>query len=131
MLVLTEGVVPYLDLEQVGALADDLHATAHVAGWVVDYVAPESHRYRDRRVGRHMTHAQFKFRPADWFAFFAEHGWKTRAIEYLADEAKRVGRRPPLPFTIRAIMKVLGALAPRERRERFRKFAGYVWMVPG
>jgi O-methyltransferase involved in polyketide biosynthesis len=130
MVVLTEGVVPYLDLAEAGALADDLRATPGLVGWIADYLAPESHKYRARRMGRRMGKAQFKFQPADWFAFFAEHGWKARTIEYPADESKRVGRRPPLPWHARVLMKVLGPLAPPEQRDRFRKFAGFVWLAP-
>ncbi len=130
MVVLTEGVVPYLDLAEAGALADDLRATPGIAGWIVDYLSPESHKERARRIGRHMGKAQFKFQPADWFGFFAEHGWTARTIEYLADESKRVGRRPPLPWRARVLMSLLGPLAPPAQRDRFRKFLGYVWLAP-
>ena len=128
ILVLTEGVIPYLTEEQVGALADDLHTTPQIAGWIVDYVSPESHAHRDRRVGKQMARAQFKFRPTDWYAFFARHGWRVRELHYLADEGQRVGRRPPLPFLARLIMTTLGRLAPAERRDALRKFIGYAWM---
>jgi len=129
MLVLTEGVVPYLDLAEAGALADDLRRTAGVEGWVVDYVAPESHRHRDRRVGKQLGKAQFKFRPDDWFAFFASHGWKARTVNYLADEGARVRRRPPLSLRTRLLLKLLTPLTPPSRRGAFRRFMGYAWMV--
>jgi methyltransferase (TIGR00027 family) len=130
MLVLTEGVVPYLDLTEAGALADDLRKTEGVEGWVVDYVAPESHRHRDRRVGKQLAKAQFKFRPDDWFGFFASHGWKVRTLNYLADEAARVRRRPPFSLRTRLLFKLLTALTPPSKRGRFRRFFGYAWMVP-
>ena len=131
ILVLTEGVIPYLTEDQVGTLADNLNATPQVAAWIVDYLSPESHAYRDRRVGKRMARAQFQFRPADWYGFFAQHGWQVRDLHYLADEGQRVGRRPPLPFMARLIMKTLGRLAPPERRDTFRKFSGYAWMEKG
>ena len=37
MLVLTEGVVPYLTVAAVGALAGDLRSLDHVRWWIVDY----------------------------------------------------------------------------------------------
>jgi methyltransferase (TIGR00027 family) len=129
-MVLTEGVVPYLDLEQAAALADDLRAMPGVVGWIVDYLSPESHRVRDRRLGRQMGPVQFKFRPPDWFEFFAGHGFEPRAIQYLADESKRVGRTPPLPWQARLMMKLFARLASAEQRDRFRKFAAFVWLVP-
>jgi O-methyltransferase involved in polyketide biosynthesis len=131
MLVLTEGVVPYLDLTQAGALAQDLRATPGLVGWIVDYISPETHRYRDKRVGRNLKNAPFKFRPDDWFEFFAEHGFKPRSIRYLADEGRRVGRPAPLPWTARLLMRVIGKLGSTERRDGFRKFSGYVWLEPG
>ena len=36
LLVITEGVIPYLTEEQAGALADDLRPLKHLAGWIVD-----------------------------------------------------------------------------------------------
>jgi len=41
MLVLTEGVVPYLTVAAVGALADDLRSLDHVRWWIVDYFSPQ------------------------------------------------------------------------------------------
>ncbi len=40
MLILTEGVVPYLTNEDVGALADELRALDHAAYWIVDFFSP-------------------------------------------------------------------------------------------
>src|SRR5438552_11367718 len=75
LLILTEGVVPYLDLQQAGDLADDLRRLRQVDGWIVDYLSPESHRHRQRSgVERHMQRSTFKFQPPDWFAFFGAHG---------------------------------------------------------
>jgi methyltransferase (TIGR00027 family) len=131
LLVLTEGVVPYLDLEQAGSLAADIHALRNVDAWIVDYVSPESHAYR-RRAGlqRHMRNAPFKFEPADWFAFFAERGWRVRDIRYLAEEGARLGRRAPLPWRDRLLIRLLRPLVPRERRRRLGRFAGYAMLEP-
>lgn len=130
MVVLTEGVVPYLDLAQAGALAEDLRATSGLEGWIVDYIAPEAHKYRDRRVGRELRNAQFKFRPDDWFEFFASRGFHAKSVNYLADEAERVGRPAPLPWTIRLLMKVLKLTGGSKRGGRLRQLAGYVWLEP-
>jgi len=130
MVILTEGVVPYLEPDQVAALADDLRVTPQVVGWVVDYISPEIHAYRERSVGPQLAKAQFKFRPTDWFAFFAQHGWGVRDIHYLGDEGQRVGRKAPLPFRARLLMRVLGPLAPPAKRDAFRKSMGYAWLQP-
>jgi O-methyltransferase involved in polyketide biosynthesis len=130
-LILTEGVVPYLDVAQVAALADDLHRLAHVDAWIVDYISPESHAWRQRSgVDRQMGEAAFKFQPPDWFAFFAEHGWRSREVRYLPEVGRQLGRPAPLPRILRGVMKVLRALAPAGRRGRFDQFAGYVLLEP-
>src|SRR5690349_4736315 len=85
MLVLTEGVVPYLTEEDAGALADDLRALDHAAGWIVDYFSPDAAKFR-RRSGmtRMMQNAPFKFAPDDTFGFFSAHRWRVGEMRYLA-----------------------------------------------
>jgi methyltransferase (TIGR00027 family) len=130
-LVMTEGVVPYLDLDQAGALADDLRALPDLDGWIVDYVSPEALAYRSRKgLDRHMSQAPFKFRPADWGAFFASHGWDCGEMRYLAVMGKRLGRRAPLPWMARAIINITRAFASRQTRDRLSRFAGYALLVP-
>lgn len=131
ILVLTEGLVPYLGLAEAGSLADDLRALLNVDSWILDYISPESIAYRKRtRVDREMGEARFKFEPADWFAFFAERGWRSREIQYLPVEGARLGRPAPLPWHVRALMKVLRPITPAHRREGFARFAGYVVLEP-
>lgn len=131
ILVLTEGVVPYLDEAAAGTLADDLHGLRHLDGWIVDYVSPESRAYRRRAgVERHMKNAPFKFQPADWFAFFEQHRFGAQEVRYIPVEAYRLGRFPPLPWKVRLLIKLLGPFGLRARRERFRKSTGYVLLTP-
>jgi methyltransferase (TIGR00027 family) len=131
ILVLTEGVILYLEEAQVASLADALRSLAHIEGWIVDYVSKESHSYRERAgINRLMEQARFRFKPDDWFGFFAGHGWRVREMRYLPSEGARLGRRPPLPRRIRWIMSLLGWLAPKERREAFSRFAGYAILEP-
>jgi methyltransferase (TIGR00027 family) len=128
-LILTEGVVPYLDNEAAGALADDLRALAHVDSWIVDYFSPEVLAYRRRR-GADMSQAPFKFEPADWSAFFAQHGWKSREARHLPIEGRRLGRRPPLPWPVQVLTTLLWPITPPGRRKRMSEFAGYVVLEP-
>jgi methyltransferase (TIGR00027 family) len=131
MQVLTEGVVPYLDVAQVGALADDLRGLAHVDSWIVEYISPEATAYRKRRgADTHMRRAPFKFEPSDWFGFFASHGFREREIRYLAIEGAHRGRRAPLPWRIRLMMKLLRPFTPAEKRRRFARFFAYVVLAP-
>lgn len=81
ILVLTEGVVPYLSVEEAALLADDLRALDRARYWLVDYFSAEAMKFRYRkRMGRKMQNAPFKFVPGDWFGFFEQHGWQSREI---------------------------------------------------
>jgi methyltransferase (TIGR00027 family) len=127
LLIITEGVVSYLSEEEVSSLADDLRAMDHAYGWIVEYFSPELAKFRTRRnFNRKMQNAPFKFMPKDWFGFFAAHGWRTKRIGYLPEEAERLGRPITLPGLLGVIMKIRATLASKARREAFRKFQAYV-----
>jgi methyltransferase (TIGR00027 family) len=51
ILVLTEGVTPYLAEADVGALADDLRSLPKVVGWVIDYFPPRPSNTAARSAG--------------------------------------------------------------------------------
>jgi len=127
MLVLTEGVVPYLNVDEAASLADDLKGLGRIGGWVVDYFSPELIKFRMNKMGlrQKMRNAPFRFEPSDWFAFFQEHGWRVREMRYLMDEAERLGRPLPLPGFVKFMALLRGVFASEEQRDRFRKFAGY------
>jgi methyltransferase (TIGR00027 family) len=128
VLVLTEGVVPYLSLDEVGALADDLSRMPHVRSWIVDYFSPAALRFR-KRMRLNFKNAPFKFDPKDWFAFFRDHGWTCAEKRFLLAEGKRLGRPLPLSKWRRALAR-MRALFSAKKRKDMREFAGYFVMVP-
>jgi len=130
MLVLTEGVVPYLSVEDVASLADDLSALDHVSYWIVDYFSRAVLRNRPRLLGQKMRNAPFKFDPDDWYAFFEAHGWRCREMRYLAEEAERLKRPFPLPPIGKLIWSLRRSFMSQARREAYRKFAGYALLEP-
>jgi methyltransferase (TIGR00027 family) len=130
MLILTEGVVPYLSVEDVALLADDLRGLDHVSYWIVDYFSPEVAKHRQRLMGGKMRNAPFRFLPEDWFGFFSAHGWRCNELRYLPEEAQRLNRPLPLPPLMRMMWRVRGLFASQERRKAFRKFAGYALLEP-
>jgi O-methyltransferase involved in polyketide biosynthesis len=69
VLVLTEGVVPYLTESDVAELADDLRQKENVCYWIIDYFSPVAIRYGDKMRARFMRNAPFRFAPKDWFGF--------------------------------------------------------------
>ncbi len=131
LLVLTEGVVPYLTIEQAAALSDDLRALSSIDSWIIDYFSPEVHAYRERMgATRQMERAPFKFQPQDWFGFFADHGWRPREVRYLPVEGRRLGRPAPLPWKIRLLSRLVRMIVPAQRRARVDQFTGYVLLEP-
>lgn len=130
-LVLTEGVVPYLSLEEAASLADDLRTLDHARYWIVEYLSPQNAKYRSRgRMKQLMQKAPFKFAPQDWFAFFEGHGWRSREIRYLLDEGDRLHRPIRLPPFLRLIFLIRGIFASKQQRAAFRKFQGYALLEP-
>jgi methyltransferase (TIGR00027 family) len=130
MLILTEGVVPYLDEAAVGALADDLHALPNAAFWIVDYFGAGWLNYHRRNMARTMRNAPFKFAPADWFAFFAAHGWKSADVRYLVEEAERLRRPVDMPLVMRLAWIVRALLSSKQKRAAMRRLAGYALLTP-
>ena len=126
IIVLTEGLTPYLDNDEVASLADDLSATSQVRFWIVDYFSAEAQKYRSRRgVGHAMQNAPFKFAPGDWFGFFKRHGWQTKEIRYFTEEAERFGRPFPAPWPLRLLMALSRLWLPAGQQQVMRRFAGY------
>ncbi len=131
VLVLTEGVVPYLSNDDAALLAEDLRTMDSVRYWIVDYFSNWAMKFRQRhQMGRRMQNAPFLFEPDDWFGFFKQHGWQPKTTRYLFDEGERLGRFPPLPLAARAIYVGLAPFMSKERKLEMRRFAGYVLLAP-
>lgn len=130
LLVLTEGVVPYLSIEDAGSLADDLRKLDRAKYWLVDYFSPQLLKYRRRLMQERMQNAPFKFAPEDWLGFFKNHGWRCREVRYLADEADRLGRQIQMPPLAQLITSMRWVFMSNARRESFKKFAGYMLLEP-
>jgi methyltransferase (TIGR00027 family) len=131
VLVLTEGVFPYLSNDDAASLADALRSMRHGRFWIVDYLSAQAVRFRRRkRVSRAMQNAPFKFAPGDWFAFFYQHGWRVKEIRYYPEEAARYARPVPLPLLARLMLAVSRSWRDEKRREGFRRFGGYAMLEP-
>jgi len=129
LLVLTEGVVPYLSLEDAAALADDLRRMKSIDSWVIDYFGPEMRRFR-KRASRALKAAPLIFEPPDWFAFFAQHGFRPREKRFVFEEGKRLGRPAPLPPWLRTLAATRRWLMSPTQRKVARERLGYFLMEP-
>jgi len=99
VLVLTEGVIPYLDDAEVSLLAEDIRAEPKFELWLQEYYSAQARRHRPSW-RKKLAAAPFRFRAPDWFAFFAERGFVPIERTTIRDEARRIRRSPPLPYSL-------------------------------
>ncbi len=98
-LVVTEGLLVYLEPETVRAFAQALHARAEIGFWVHDLASPAILQMMQKSFSPGLGDtAAFRFGPADGVRFFKELGWHPVDVVPLMREARRLGR---LPWTIR------------------------------
>jgi methyltransferase (TIGR00027 family) len=125
-LVITEGLLIYLEAPEVAALAGDLAAQTAFRWWVFDLVSPALLVRLSKQWGGSLdrANAPFRFAPADGTAFFRPHGWREREFRSTWLDAKRLHRRMPFAWAT----DLLIGLAPRARREAVFRFAGNVML---
>ena len=77
-LIVSEGLVGYLDEEEVGALAQDLSAQQSFKRWVLDMMSPGLLVMATKEMGSFLKagNAVLKFAPQEGEGFFLKHGWK-------------------------------------------------------
>jgi methyltransferase (TIGR00027 family) len=97
VLVITEGVVPYLSVKATASLAEDLRAQDHFKLWIVDYFSSRMMKFLRKGIRRQMQNAPFQFFPDDWEDFFKLHHWQVKDLKYMGNEAERHHRPPPMP----------------------------------
>jgi methyltransferase (TIGR00027 family) len=95
-LVITEGLLVYLDDAQVRALTADLAAQARIGLWILDLHSPGLNEMMRKGMGTHLTNAPWKFAPPNGIAYFEALGWKVAEVRSVFDAAARYRRLPPL-----------------------------------
>jgi methyltransferase (TIGR00027 family) len=123
-IVVTEGLLIYLDPEQVAALAADLHAQASFQEWLIDIASPQLIKRMSRTWGKSLEEggAPFKFAPAEGTDFFRPYGWREAQYRGVWEEAQRLNRTMKGAW----IWNLIGRLMPKEKKEKMRRFSGYV-----
>lgn len=96
-LVLTEGLLVYLDAGHVAALSADLAARPLIGRWLLDVPAAavlahlsESDLQRQLAAGG----SAMRFAPPEGPDFFRAQGWRPAEVRTARDEARRLGREP-------------------------------------
>ena len=112
VLVVTEGLLVYLDAADVASLADDLRRFFPTGLWLLENIAPDT-LVRQRRLWRRplrSAHADHRFAPSEGLDFYRPHGWVPRQTKSLLDEAQRLGREMRLVRWIRRIESAIPSL---------------------
>ena len=102
-LVITEGLLVYLDDAQVRALTADLAAQAGICLWLLDLVSPRVLEMYRTGMGTVLKNAPWKFAPPNGIAYFEAIGWKVAEVRSMFHAAARY-RRLPLLMKLFAIL---------------------------
>ena len=124
LLVLTEGLMVYLQSEQVITLAQDLWTQPQVAWWLTDLVSPLWLKLVGtvlKSTEQETQTAPLQFAPADGVGFFRQLGWDTVELRSVLEEGQQL-QRFELPD------QLLALLASSEHREVLRRMCSLVLM---
>ncbi len=126
-LVITEGLLLYLEADDVAALSRDLHDLAGARWWLTDLASPVLLKFLARRGKPALVQANapFRFGPADGTGFFARQGWREVEFRSTLIEAWKLDRKMPFAWLLRA----LSWLQPRRRRKDVVRMSSIVLMT--
>ena len=123
-LVVAEGLLVYLQPEQVASLARELAAQASFRFWLIDLASPKLLDMLRKKWQPQLSagNAPMVFAPPEGTKFFEPFGWREAEFRSTWEEAQRLGR------TMRGawLWQLLGRLMPKARREGFRRMSGMV-----
>ncbi len=127
VLVVTEGLLVYLEPAQVATLARELHDQAGARWWLLDLGSPRLLKMMARRWGSRLAagNASMKFAPAEGTAYFAPHGWREAEFRSTLEEAFRLERTMPGG----RFFRLLSRLMTKKRQEADRRMSGIVLLT--
>ncbi|HET7842045.1 MAG TPA: SAM-dependent methyltransferase [Terriglobia bacterium] len=110
-LIMTEGLLIYLDEPMVSELARDLHQQTAIHYWMTDLASPYLVNRMQKWWGKPMkaANAWMSFGPADGTRFFEPMGWREAEFHELFLSSLRINR--PMPFV--GILKLQMKLFPK------------------
>lgn len=124
-LVLTEGLLMYLDEATVAGLARKLHRP-QVAWWILETVSPPVRDMMMKSMKAEFANAPLDFAPANGVAFFEEQGWMVCNVRSIVHEAHRLGR---LPWLLN-LMMMLPVPKPDPRNVGKARWSGIACLAP-
>ena len=113
-LVITEGLLVYLEREQVEALGRALHAVPSFRWWLADLSSTRLLKMLQRQWGAVLGagNAPMKFGVDDAVGFFAPLGWRIIEERSAMTEARRLRREMKMGWLTRLMIR----LTPKEKR---------------
>lgn len=122
-LVITEGLLGYLDPDVVATLAGELHSMSGCTWWLTDIASPDLLAMAAKQhVRRDSSGAVLRFGPEGAPAWFARHGWREAEYYSTVHEGIRRERTPDLDD----FWDHLPPARTPTRMERIWRFAGIV-----
>ena len=105
VLVVSEGLLVYLDEKEVTSLGQDLAAARSFQHWVIDLASPALLKMLEKKMGAPLDQAgaPLKFAPREGPDFFARSGWKPMEIHSVMHAAAKLNR---LSLFLRLIAKI-------------------------
>ena len=117
-LLISEGLLLYLQREDVASLAQDLAAPASFQAWIVDIASPGLLKMLAKRMHIQLAeNAPFKFAPPEGPNFFVPFGWEPAVVHSLLKNAARLKRLSPL-------MRFFALFPETEKSRRNRPWSG-------
>ena len=122
VLVVTEGLLVYLEPDDVADLARDLHDIAKARWWLADLASPRLLKFLEKRWTPLLRegNAPFRFGPAENTGFFTPYGWRELEFRSKWDESLRLNRT--MPFA--RMWNLLRIFQPPRLREEMRRMSG-------
>lgn len=122
VLIVTEGVIPYLSADHVANLAKELSAQERFTYWITEYFHPDmyTHLQHPARTAV-MKRAPFQFYPPNWFDFFRDLGWVEKETAYSSKIAMEFGRELPMSDVAKRLLPTMS----QEAKEAWLRRSGY------
>jgi len=120
--IISEGLLVYLQSEQVAKLAGDLGRQPSFRWWLIDLASPDLLKRLKKTWGKSLEKSPMIFAPEESTRFFEPYGWHEKEYRNTFDESIRLDRTMPLA----RFFKMLGRLSSKRSQERFKRFSGIV-----
>src|SRR5262249_23153660 len=93
-LVITEGLLIYLEDDAVRSIGRDLASSPSIHSWIVDILSRSVRWFIRNAMRKQLANAPLKFAPPDGIAFLEALGWRAREVHSLLKAASRLRRLP-------------------------------------